>query len=92
MLGDKIVVKPHHTKAVQGVYEKIKEKVVSSSGGRIAITVAGESGCGKSEIAIELSRIFLEKNNLKGVIFHQDDYLFHKQVLYDYQLRSFLEL
>ncbi|MBN2407555.1 MAG: hypothetical protein JXJ19_07640 [Elusimicrobia bacterium] len=72
MLGDKIVVKKHHTDAAAGVYEKIKQKV--TGGSRTAITVAGESGSGKSEIAHEIGRIFYEKNGFRSVTLHQDDY------------------
>lgn len=73
MLGDKIVIKPHHTRAAQGVYEKIREEVLNFSR-RAVITVAGESGCGKSEISSEIARVFKEKENTESVIFHQDDY------------------
>lgn len=73
MLGDKIVVKPHHTKAAEGVYKKIRDRVVNSTR-RVAITVAGESGSGKSEIASEIARLFCEKDNLESITFHQDDY------------------
>lgn len=76
MLGDKIVIKPHHTKAPEGVYPIIKRKIDSLSlkGQPVAITIAGESGSGKSEIASEISRIFSERDNIKSFIFHQDDY------------------
>ncbi len=73
MLGDKIVVKPHHTKAAEGVYERIKNKIVGSEA-RKAITVAGESGSGKSEIASEIARLFKERHGIESVMLHQDDY------------------
>ncbi|MFC2062150.1 uridine kinase [Elusimicrobiota bacterium] len=73
MLGDKIIVKPHHTRAAQGAYERIRGRVLDNPGPSV-ITVAGESGSGKSEIASEIARLFQEDNNLKGIIFHQDDY------------------
>ncbi len=73
MLGDKIVVRDHHTRAAEGVYGLVRERVLNSPG-RIAITVAGESGSGKSEIATEVGRLFREKDNFKSILFHQDDY------------------
>ena len=73
MLGDKIVVKKHHSEAAEGVYEILKDKIAGARG-RLAITVAGESGSGKSEIATEIGRIIEEKAGLKYVVFHQDDY------------------
>jgi uridine kinase len=72
MIGDKILVKPYHTKAAEGVYVKIRDKILASK--RIAISVAGESGCGKSEVAFEIARLFLEKDNIKSIMLHQDDY------------------
>jgi uridine kinase len=73
MIGDKIVVKPHHTKAAQGVYDRIRTKITQASR-RIAIAVAGESGSGKSEISSEIARLFIENDGLRSAIFHQDDY------------------
>jgi len=77
MIGDEIVVKPHHTKAAENVYNKIKDKILNSDenkGRVIAITVAGESGSGKSETATEIARLFKENHNLPHIVFHQDDY------------------
>ncbi len=74
MLGDKLVIKPHHTKAAEGIYEIIGDRIGSLQGRRIAVTVAGESGSGKSEIASEVARLLLEKNGLHSIIFAQDDY------------------
>ena len=73
MLGDKIVVKEYHTRAAEGVYERIADRV-SEAGRPVAITVAGESGSGKSEIASEIARLFEENKGMKTVIFAQDDY------------------
>lgn len=73
MIGDEIVVKEHHTKAARKVYERIKDKI-SNAEGRIAVTVAGESGSGKSETASEIARIIHEEQSVDYRIFHQDDY------------------
>ena len=73
MLGDKIVVKEHHTRAAAGVYSRIADRV-SEAGKTVAITVAGESGSGKSEIASEIARLFEENKGMRSVIFAQDDY------------------
>ncbi|MFH1415107.1 MAG: hypothetical protein ABIH89_03365 [Elusimicrobiota bacterium] len=74
MIGDKIVIRPHHTKAAEGAYVKVKKKINEKHGERLAITVAGESGSGKSEIAYELARLLHEKDSLKVIILAQDDY------------------
>ena len=78
MIGDEIVVKPHHTKAAENVYNKIKDQVLNQENGKVlAITVAGESGSGKSETATEIARLFKENHDLPHVVFHQDDYFVH---------------
>jgi len=81
MIGDEIVVKPHHTKAAENVYNKIKEKILDTSEiGKdevVTIAVAGESGSGKSETATEIARLFKENHELPHVVFHQDDYFVH---------------
>jgi uridine kinase len=70
MIGDKIHVQPHHTSAAREIFEALKGQV---GGGRTAITVAGQSGAGKSEIAHELAR-FLDEAGHKTFVFQQDDY------------------
>lgn len=73
MIGDKIVVKKYHTRAAEGVVERLRDKILSL-GRPAVITVAGESGSGKSEIGSEIARILKEKDSLEGYLFHQDDY------------------
>ncbi len=72
MIGDKVVPKPHHTAAAEAVFGLLKDEV---GGKRIVLTVAGESGAGKSEIAIELARL-LTTQGAKPIVFQQDDYFF----------------
>ncbi len=73
MLGDKIVVKQHHRQAAEDIYQ-ILHKEIEKRKDRVSITVAGESGSGKSEIATEIGRLLKEKDDLKCALFHQDDY------------------
>jgi uridine kinase len=70
MIGDKIVVKPHHTSAAKEIFALIETRV---AGKRSAITIAGQSGSGKSEIASELAKCF-EGIGIRSFIFQQDDY------------------
>ncbi len=72
MIGDKVIPKPHHTAAAEGVFAVLKDKV---EGRRATVTVAGESGAGKSEIAVELARLF-KSHGRRPLIFQQDDYFF----------------
>ncbi len=73
MIGDKIVAKPYHVKAAKQIFAAL-EKAVSQ--GRATITIAGESGSGKSEIAGELAKC-LEAAGKRTYIFQQDDYFFY---------------
>jgi len=72
MKGDVIVVEPYHRHAakiiVQELIKEIKEKER-----RTIITVAGESGTGKSEVA-QAIRDELEAHQIKTRIIGQDDY------------------
>lgn len=74
MIGDKLVIKPHHTEAAEGTYPKIKEKMGILKEECVGITVAGESGSGKSEIAAEIKRLLFENDNISSIILAQDDY------------------
>lgn len=71
MIGDKIIPKAHHTAAAEAIYAIVKR----SDRDRLTMTIAGESGSGKSETAVELKRLF-EADGRRTYIFHQDDY-FH---------------
>lgn len=70
MIGDKIHVQPHHKQAASQLFEAMKDKIGEE---RVAITVAGQSGAGKSEIAHELARFF-DGEGHKTFVFQQDDY------------------
>jgi uridine kinase len=72
MIGDKLIVKDFHTKAARGVLESILESIKEKRG-KFILSIAGESGSGKSEIASELSRL-LSEHSLKSYIIQQDDY------------------
>jgi uridine kinase len=72
MIGDKLVIKEFHTKAARGILEIIYNSIKSKKG-KFIITIAGESGSGKSEIASELAKL-LEKEATKTYIIQQDDY------------------
>ncbi|MFP4620353.1 MAG: hypothetical protein ACLFM7_03525 [Bacteroidales bacterium] len=74
MRGDKLVIKDHHIKAARQVSEVILPEIKQTEG-RYAISIAGESGSGKSETAESLKQE-LEKHGIKSFIFQQDDY-FH---------------
>ena len=70
MIGDVVIPKPHHTKAAKQIFALIGDELRD---GRVALTIAGESGSGKSEIAHELARL-LADGGIRTYIFGQDDY------------------
>ena len=75
MIGDKLNVKQFHVDAAQGVMELITPQVKDSRG-KFILTVAGESGAGKSEIAFVLAEKLLAEG-MKSIILQQDDYFMY---------------
>lgn len=72
MRGDKLVIREHHINAARDAAELIFPKIMKNTG-TFTITVAGESGSGKSEIAEALS-VTLSGRNITCLILQQDDY------------------
>jgi len=70
--GDKLVIEKEHVKAAHQIVELLLPQIASTHG-KFIITIAGESGSGKSEIATVLSDILTTKD-MRIVIFQQDDY------------------
>lgn len=74
MKGDIIVLEEHHKKAASRIVSKIIDKIKNKSE-RYIITIAGESGSGKSETGQAVARE-LAKYDIKSIVLGQDDY-FH---------------
>ncbi len=72
MKGDIIVLEEHHIAAAQQIVPEILEKIRAKET-RYIITVAGESGSGKSETGKAIVDE-LAKEDIKGVLLGQDDY------------------
>jgi uridine kinase len=72
MRGDTIIVEPHHRAAAAAIVPMIID-AIRASGGKYTITVAGESGSGKSETATAIAEALAEQD-ISSVIFQQDDY------------------
>jgi uridine kinase len=72
MRGDVILVEEHHRKAAEIIAERIAP-AIRSCARRYTITVAGESGSGKSETAQALAEALGEQGIACG-IYQQDDY------------------
>lgn len=72
MIGDKLVITEYHRDNGKKVAEAVLKKLKETSE-PLAVTVAGESGSGKSETAATTAEI-LESNGVKTLILGQDDY------------------
>lgn len=69
MIGDKLVIEGYHTD--RGV--EISDLLVKRITNRFCVSVAGESGAGKSELAYEIARLLVERC-VQTAIIQQDDY------------------
>ena len=72
MQGDVIIVEEHHRRAAVAIVEAILGEVQAHEG-RYTMTVAGESGSGKSETAKALAETLGDRGVAAG-IYQQDDY------------------
>jgi uridine kinase len=69
MIGDKLIIEEYHTARAAEICDLLPDRIQ----GRFTITVGGESGSGKSELASEIARLLTERG-LKTGILQQDDY------------------
>lgn len=86
MQGDSIVVEEHHRKSARAACELILSELKNINS-RFTITIAGESGSGKSEIATALAEE-LEAHNFSTVILQQDDYFVYPPKTNDHTRRQ----
>ncbi|MFP4363345.1 MAG: uridine kinase [Spirochaetia bacterium] len=86
MKGDKIVVEAHHYSAAAKIVPSILAAVKNKQS-RYIITVAGESGSGKSETGTAIAET-LEKEEINCVVLGQDDYFVYPPKTNDQQRRK----
>jgi uridine kinase len=72
MIGDKLVIKENHYRAAEQIVDTILANIKSTKT-RYTLSIAGESGSGKSETAQALLEK-LKDRNISTVILQQDDY------------------
>jgi uridine kinase len=72
MKGDILVLQEHHKQAANQIIPKILDTIIKKNT-VYTITVAGESGSGKSETSLAIANE-LEKHGIKAIILGQDDY------------------
>jgi uridine kinase len=75
MLGDKIIIEKQHKVAGKIIGRQILHSTKNVQN-KFTITIAGESGSGKSETATALSE-FLTESGISNVILRQDDYFIY---------------
>jgi uridine kinase len=73
MIGDKLVITDYHRQGAAKVMDVLRTRLAATPGATLAVSVAGESGSGKSEIAHCLAE-FVEQDGGRTFIFGQDDY------------------
>ncbi|TVQ25089.1 MAG: hypothetical protein EA382_07565 [Spirochaetaceae bacterium] len=71
MKGDIIIVEPHHRDAARQIVARLLPQIAAERA--YVITVAGESGSGKSETGKAIAEE-LERNGKRAFVFQQDDY------------------
>ena len=72
MKGDVLVIGAHHRRAAAQIAAELVD-AIDAKGGRFLVTVAGESGSGKSETAAALGEQLLQMG-VAAVVLGQDDY------------------
>lgn len=86
MQGDTLVIEEYHRQAAESIARQILSDI-EASGSRYTISVAGESGSGKSETAAALAEALAE-NGIRSVILQQDDYFVYPPHSNDRQRRK----
>jgi uridine kinase len=71
VIGDKLIIEQHHTDRATEICDLLAGRIQASP--RFTMTVAGESGAGKSELAFEIHRLLNERGTPAEVL-QQDDY------------------
>ena len=89
MQGDSIVVEAHHRKAAAGI-APILLPLIKQAAGRYTVSIAGQSGSGKSETAVALSEA-LATDGISCAVLQQDDYFIHPPRTNDQTRRQDIE-
>jgi uridine kinase len=69
VIGDKLIIEKHHTDRAAEICTLLTDRIRD----KFVITVGGESGAGKSELAAEIARLLTERGVKTGIL-QQDDY------------------
>lgn len=74
MKGDIVIIQEHHKNAAKVIVSQLIDQIKNNPS-RFVITVAGESGSGKSETGVAIANE-LEKFGIVSVVLGQDDYFY----------------
>ncbi len=75
MKGDSIIVEDHHRRAATGI-TPVLLPLLQNTSQRYTVSVAGQSGAGKSETAMAVA-LSLQTHGIESILFQQDDYFVH---------------
>jgi len=75
MKGDKLLIQEEHVEAARQIVNLLLPQITETQD-KFIITIAGESGSGKSEIAATLAELLSEKA-IESLILQQDDYFIY---------------
>ena len=86
MQGDKLIIESHHRSAAERIAVMVSARATTCSTPYV-ISIAGESGSGKSEIARALADVLTEYR-LTSVVLQQDDYFVYPPFANDSRRRE----
>jgi uridine kinase len=82
LIGDKLIIKQHHTDRALDILALI----IKRNPTKFTISISGESGAGKSELASEIARLLSERGIKTGILQQDDYFVFPPQT--NHQMRS----
>ncbi len=75
MHGDKLIIEPHHREAAANLASLLNKRL-SDRDAPMIVSIGGESGSGKSELAAALADE-LQARGVPALVIQQDDYFIH---------------
>jgi uridine kinase len=84
MIGDKLVIEPHHTERATDICDLLSDRLAPG----LTISVSGESGAGKSELAHELQRLLVQRGVPTGLLQQDDYFVFPPRTNHDMRRRN----
>jgi uridine kinase len=76
MRGDKLIIEPHHREAATNLASLLERRLSDRGDAPLIVSIGGESGSGKSELAAALADE-LRARDVPVLVIQQDDYFIH---------------